>query len=188
MEQQETISLTIARIIRERSKNGQFVQFDEILEGLTGQGLLKSEETDHRSHVEAILRQTFEKNGDLTEISGRDGVSQYYSTQSLSETYARLLMQKKEDPLSVMAEIVRENSAIYPRPVPIGIFRESPFDLTQEEILEYLKKMAKQEEYQDITQTTTSIGTIFLYSTQHLEPDYASSLAEWLDVGQLNNP
>jgi hypothetical protein len=72
--------------------------------------------------------------------------------------------------------------------VPLDIFRESPFDLTQEEILDCLKKMAEQGEYQDITQTTTSIGTIFLYSTQHLEPDYASSLAEWLDVGQANNP
>jgi hypothetical protein len=188
MKQQEVISLTIARIIRERSKTGQFVQFDEILEGLTGQGFLKSEETGHRSHIEALLRQTVEKNGDLKKISGRDEIPHYYSTQSLSEKYARLLIQKKENPLSLMAEIIRENSAIYPRPVPVDIFRESPFDLTQEEILEYLKKMAEHGEYQDITQTTTSIGTIFLYSTQHLEPDYASSLAEWLDVGQLNNP
>ena len=87
-----------------------------------------------------------------------------------------------------MAEIVRENSAIYPRPVPLNIFREPPFDLTQEEILDCLGKMGTQEEYQDITQTTTSIGTVFLYSNQHLDATYASILAEWLDVGQANNP
>jgi hypothetical protein len=188
MEQPEAICLVIAKIIRERSETGQFVHFEEILKELTGQGLLKSEDGDQRSQFGDILKQTIEKNEDLKEISGRDRIPRYYSTQSLSETYARILIQKKENPLLLMAEIVRENSAIYPRPVPLDIFRESPFDLTQEEILDCLKKMAEQEEYQDITQTTTSIGTIFLYSTQQLEPDYASSLAEWLDVGQANNP
>jgi len=48
--------------------------------------------------------------------------------------------------------------------------------------------MPGQEEYQDIAQTTTSIGTIFLYSTRHLDPGHASMLAEWFDVGQFNNP
>jgi hypothetical protein len=48
--------------------------------------------------------------------------------------------------------------------------------------------MADQKEYQDIQQTTTSIGTVFLFSTLYLEPDYATFLAEWIDVGQVNNP
>jgi hypothetical protein len=29
---------------------------------------------------------------------------------------------------------------------------------------------------------------VFLYSTRHLDPDHASMLAEWLDVGQYRNP
>jgi hypothetical protein len=105
---------------------------------------------------------------------------------SLSETYAGILIRKEES--SFIAEIVRENSAIYPRPVPLDFFRESPFDLTQEEILDFLGKMGEQGEYQDIALTTTSIGTVFLYSSRHLNPDYASTLAEWFDVGQINNP
>jgi hypothetical protein len=48
--------------------------------------------------------------------------------------------------------------------------------------------MAAEEEYRDILPTTTSASRIFLYSTLHLEPEYASMLAEWLDVGQFNNP
>ncbi len=48
--------------------------------------------------------------------------------------------------------------------------------------------MRQQAEYQDIAQTTTSIGTIFLYFNQHLDPGHASMLTEWLDVGQANNP
>jgi hypothetical protein len=65
---------------------------------------------------------------------------------------------------------------------------EPPFDLTQVEILECLRKMAEEGEFQDISQTTTSIGTTFLYSNQHLDSSYASMLAEWFDVGQANNP
>ena len=188
MEQQETICLAIVRIIRERSETGQLAQPKEILAELIGQGLLKSEAGDERYHFETVLKEVVEKNEDIKEISGSDGIPCYYSALSLSETYARILIQKKENPLSLMAEIVRENSSIYPRPVPLDIFKESPFDFTQDELLVCLKKMAEQREYQDIAQAITSIGTIFLYSTQHLEPDYASSLAEWLDVGQVNNP
>jgi hypothetical protein len=44
------------------------------------------------------------------------------------------------------------------------------------------------DEFNDIRQTTTSSHTIFLYSTLHLEPDHATMLAEWLDVGQFENP
>jgi hypothetical protein len=188
MERQETICLAIARIVRERSETGQLAQPKEILAELIGQGLLKSEDGNGRSHFETVLKETVEKNEDIKEISGSNGIPCYYSALSLSETYVRILIQKKENRLALIAEFVRENSAIYPRPVPLDIFKESPFDLTQDELLVCLKKMAELREYQDIAQTTTSIGTIFLYSTQHLEPDYASSLAEWLDVGQVNNP
>ncbi len=188
MEQQETICLVIARIIRERSEIGKLIQFEEILTELTRQGLLKLEVADERSHFEAILREAVEKNEDLKDISIRDGDPYYYSAQSLSEAYARILIQKEGNPLLLIAEIVRENSAIYPRPIPLDLFKESPFDLAQEEIIECLKKMGKQGEYQDISQTTTSIGTIFLYSKRHLDSGYASMLAEWLDVGQANNP
>ena len=188
MEQREVICLTITEIIRRRSETGQLVQLEEILTDLTGKGLLKSEVVDQRSHFEVILRYTVEKNEDLNEISGGDGILYYYSVLSLSDTYARILIQRGENPLLLMAQIVRENSAIYPRPVPLDIFMGSPFDLTQEEIFECLRKMGQEAEYQDIAQTTTSVGTIFLYSNQHLDPGHASMLAEWLDVGQANNP
>lgn len=188
MEQQEVLCLKIAEIIRRRSENGQLARFDEILTELTRQGLLKSVGVDPKSHVEVILRQTVEKNEDLNEISSRDGIPSYYSVASLSDAYARILIQKGEDPLLLIAQIIRDNSAIYPRPVPLNLFMASPFDLTQEEILECLRKMGQQAEYRDIARTTTSIGTIFLYSSQHLDPDHASMLAEWLDVGQANNP
>ena len=135
-----------------------------------------------------VQKKTMEGNSDLRELPWRDGLPRYYSSQCMSEPYIRILLRKEEDPLLLIAEMVRENSSLYPRPVPIDIFFDSPFDLTQEEILVCLGKMSGQEEYQDIAQTTTSTGTIFLYSSRHLDSGYASMLAEWFDVGQAENP
>lgn len=177
MEQQEIISLAATNVIRKRSEKGHLVQFEEMLAELKRQDLLKAEIADQRSYLRAVLEQAFEENEDLKEISDKDETPHYYSTQSLSEIYARILILREENPLLLLAQIIRENSAIYPRPVPLDIFRESPFDLTPEEISECLKNMREAKEYQDIAQTTTSIGTIFLYSNWHLEPDYASMLA-----------
>ena len=186
MEQREQISLTIAKIIREKSETGQLVQLEEILKKVAEHGLPKSETPGHGANLEAILTEVVKENEDLKEVSGKNGVPHYYSSLSLSDTYAGILIRNEED--SLIAEIVRENSKIYPRPVPIDIFRESPFDLAQGEILESMRRMGQDPEYQDIAQTITSIGTIFLFSSRHLDPVYASTLAEWVDVGQVNNP
>lgn len=48
--------------------------------------------------------------------------------------------------------------------------------------------MAGFDAYHDIAQTMTYAGNSFLYSTMHLDPDYAATLAEWIDVGQYDNP
>jgi len=185
----EAAILVATSIIREKSKEGSFVLTEEVLSELLNGGFLESEkEEDRFAEASSILEETLNRNEDLKERKGKDGLSRYYSSLAMSEAYATLLTRKEEDLLLMMAEIIRENSAIYPRPVPLDIFMESPFDLAQEEIFECLEKMGQQTEYQDIAKTTTSIGTIFLYSNQHLDPDHASMLAEWLDVGQANNP
>jgi hypothetical protein len=186
VDQIKEISLTMVKMIRDRSEMGQLAQFEELLTELVENGHVNSETTHQRAQLEDAFRQALSENEDIRRLSGRNRIPQYYSSLSLSETYAGILVRKEEN--SLMAEIVRENSAVYPRPIPLGIFLEPPFDLTQEEIVEYLKEMGKQVEYQDIAQTTTSIGTVFLYSNQHLDPTYASALAEWIDVGETNNP
>jgi len=102
--------------------------------------------------------------------------------------YPRMVIQRDKDLLSSIAEMVRQNSALYPRPIPLSLLATSPFELTQREIQACLQEMKDQEPYKDIAQTTTSLGSVFLYSTRHLDGDYASMLAEWLDVGQFDNP
>jgi hypothetical protein len=182
------LDLEIVNLIRTTSEAGRIVTLNEVFEGLVGKGLLKSEDKEDRAKFGTLLKDVIKNNEDLREISGKKAAVHYYSQRSMTEAYARILIQKVEGPLTLMAETIRENSRRYPRPVRLDIFEEPPFDLTPEEISLCLKTMAEQEAYHDIQQTTTSIGTIFLYSKLHLEPDYASMLAEWVDVGQSKSP
>ncbi len=62
------------------------------------------------------------------------------------------------------------------------------FNLSKEEILSCLQEMSNREEYRDISQVSTSMGHVFFYSSRYLDRDYAHMLAEWIDVGQFENP
>ena len=138
--------------------------------------------------METLTEKALQESEDVIKLHTEGEEPHFFSSQFMSESYARILIQKRADPMLLIAEIVRENSAIYPRPVPLDIFKHSPFDLTVEQIQACLAQMAQQDDYRDVQQTTTSVGTVFLYSTLHLDPGYASMLAEWVDVGQVNNP
>ena len=126
MDRRQQISQTIAEIIRERSETGQLTQSEEIWTELVGQGLVKSGAADESANFSAVLGEVAQENADLREISARSGISYYYSTRSLSETYVKILVSKEEGPLSLIAQVVRENSEIYPRPVPLDYFRCGP--------------------------------------------------------------
>ena len=186
---EEALRQRVAEFIRAKSRDGQLTSRMEIHQYLVDRQQFPSQPKEGApDRFQPLLVKTLEENGDLKELSGKEGVPRYYSSIYMSDSYVRLLLRKEGDPLSMIAETVRENSLVYPRPLPITTFAHSPFDLTQEEILVCLRQMADRGEYADIQQTTTSIGTVYLYSTLHLDRDYASMLAEWLDVGQFNNP
>ncbi len=178
----------IIHFIQKRSEMGELVTSEEILEDLVQRGILKPEAEEDRSGFETLLKEAIENHEEMREISDKAKRSYYYSTRGMTEAYAGILIQKGEDPLALMAETIRENSLRYPRPVRLDMFEEPPFGLTPNEISSCLKRMTEEKAYQDIQQTSTSIGTVFLYSKLHLEPDYASMLAEWFDVGQSKSP
>jgi hypothetical protein len=121
-------------------------------------------------------------------VEGAAEERRFYSSQFMTKAYAGLLLRKEGAPLHLIAETVRENSALYPRPLPLGAFEQPPFSLSREEILDTLDRMVAQDAYRDIARTRTSAGNEYLYSTAHLDADYAGSLAEWIDVGQYDNP
>ena len=186
---EEALRQRVAELVRVKSRDGHFISRAEIRQNLVDrQPLPPQPKEGEPDRFQRLLQKTQEEHGDLREIPGKEGEPRYYSSVYMSDSYVQLLLRKEGEPLSMIAETVRENSLVYPRPLPLTTFKNSPFDLTEEEILACLRQMAEREEYGDVQQTTTSIGTVFLYSTLHLDRDYASMLAEWLDVGQFNNP
>lgn len=184
----EAAAQAIAAMIRQSSETGLLISESEILGRLADQRFFTPPMAGQAEETGDILQEAVEAFEDLHELAAPEGPRCYYSSTFMTEAYARILLQKQGDPLRLIAEVVRENSALYPRPVPLELFTQPPFGLDQQEVLNELERMKGEEEYRDIVPTTTSTSRVFLYSTLHLEPDHASMLAEWLDVGQSNNP
>ncbi len=178
----------IAAMIRQSSEAGQLISEPEILREVADQDPFVSSGADSAAEVGKLLRKLVDKGDDFHELTAQDGSRRYYASQFMTRAYAMILLQKQGDHLRLIAEIVRQNSEVYPRPVPLNVFMQPPFDLTSQEIQDCLQRMTAEEEYRDIVPATTSASRVFLYSNLYLEPEYASMLAEWLDVGQLNNP
>jgi len=95
-----------------------------------------------------------------------------------------LLAWKEQDPLLLMAEIVRFNSFHNPRLTVKSLFMKLPFQFSPKEVEASLHAMKGQEAFEDIVQIVTPVGTEFLYSTRYLDPNQAARLAELCDPGQ----
>jgi hypothetical protein len=184
----ESVILVIAESIRKKSRTGQVASENNIFQELLNRGILKGDNEESQHLFKEALEETLNRYEDLEKLPDKGKGLRLYSSQYMTESYTRILLQKETDLLLLMAEVVRENSSIYPRPVPLDLFGHSPFNLTLDQLQGFLEQLTKEEGYRDIKQTTTSTGNVFLFSSRHLEPDYASMLAEWFDVGEFNNP
>ena len=106
----------------------------------------------------------------------------------MTEAYAQILLHKQDGPLMLIAETVRRHAGTYQRPIALDMFTQQPFNLEGHQVLDYLAIMAETDGYDDIAITSTSTAGVYLYSTSYLEAEHAAMLAEWLDVGQSENP
>ena len=184
----EAAAPAVAAMIRQSSEKGRLLAKPEILRQVSDQHLFDSPASDSAEEMGTLIRKLVDETEDLQELMAPNAVPHYYSSRFMTEVYATILLQKQGDPLRLIAECVRRNSEVYPRPIPLDMFAQQPFDLTRQEVLACVEQMRAEKEYRDIASTTTSASRTFLYSTRHLEPEHASMLAEWLDVGQSKNP
>lgn len=182
--QTDDLAQAAASIIRQESAAGLLIQAAEIGHRLAGQ----NNHVPQAAELESLLEKTIDGNEDIHELVAGGGSRYYFSTRFMTGPYATILLKKQGDSLMLIADIVRQNAADYRRPVPLDLFTQSPFDFTPGEILKMIKQMETLEAFQDIKCATTSASREFLYSTQVLEPLHASMLAEWIDVGQVENP
>jgi hypothetical protein len=173
-----------AAAIRERSANSQLISGSEILDLLNAEHLTP---LDAGQDIHGFFTQLVDGHEDLHGLSGT-GSLWYYSSDHMTEAYAKIMFHQQEGPLRLIAETVRQNASTYRKPVPLDIFTRPPFNLTHDQVLRSLATMTETESYGDIARTTTSASGIYLYCKTHLEADHAAMLAEWLDVGQFENP
>lgn len=141
---------------------------------------LKSDEeldAELPGYFEAVKKAALEKDLGVMSLKKPDGTEVMYFKPLLSNSYARLL-SVKDDSEALITDQIRENSRIYPRPVPAQMFLKTPFNFESQQLAELLEAIGKKEEYNDIKATKTSTGVLFLYSDKYLEDDFADFLAE----------
>ncbi|HWR11352.1 MAG TPA: hypothetical protein VN445_06000 [Rectinemataceae bacterium] len=125
---------------------------------------------------------------DLKKIEGSSGLW-YFSETSMTGAYAlHLLRTEEKDPLRLIAETVRDESRIYPRPTDLMFFTDPPFSMNEKELRQALGGMELRPDMRDIRRCVASNGAMYLYSTQYLGETLAETLAEWIEVGQRQNP
>jgi hypothetical protein len=173
----------LTELIRRHSRDGKLISGKRLEREIA---TVTSRADDGLSPGDA-LNEAIRKNPDLGIVYDANRHAFYHSVDFLSHTYAGILALK-DTPARMMADTIRDNSARYPRPMPLDLFEQAPFHLSPEIIKVSLQEMASENQYRDIAATTSSGGTVYLYSSDFLSHDYATHLAEWEDVGYLCDP
>lgn len=106
-----------------------------------------------------------------------------YSTERMTDAYARwAFLASEDDRVLTFVECVREESRKYPRPMAASSLSNEPFCLTADEIDELWRTVRESGAYPDLETVAASNGDVYYFSTEHLTPAYAESLAEWNSV------
>lgn len=134
------------------------------------------------------LVELLSSDGDLRLI-GEGEQACLYAEGAMTSAYARLaFLAMASDAAGMIAETVREESRCSQRPIPADVFTEAPFELAPDQIAAALARLTEDPAFADIGQVTTSDQQVYLYSSKHLPPELAASLAEWYAVGQFASP
>lgn len=171
----------IGEFIREKSSECKLSNAEDLLEEPF------SLEVDEVLTVIDELKER-EEFKDIYSIKG-EKVIYLFSDKYISNNYAKMMILVEEkDLLKLVAETVRFDSKAYPRPTDSKLFSYNPFKLSEEEFNEALNQLKTKPQYSDIKETRASNNALYLYSDTFLSKPHADSLAEWIAVGQDQNP
>jgi len=174
------IQLTIEHI-RKISAEGKLMRFEELrLEPIS----LENEEI-------AQFVDTLNNNHDYSDIKTIKGSADayYYSSKGMTEGYAKIAARiEDKDILRTIAETVRSDSRVYPRPTDLVMFYAPPFHYSKEEVRDSIKRMKEVDEYRDIQESKASNGVVYIYSNNFLSKAHADSLTEYIEVIQKEMP
>ena len=126
---------------------------------------------------------------DLKSVTACNGEIYLYSDMHMTGKYAALLARAAaSDPCTAIADTVREESRIYPRPTKVDLFKSQVFGIPSGSLEATITWVLKKEEFDDIQKLVHPLtGAVYLYSRQHMTERHASSVMDWLEVGMRNN-
>jgi hypothetical protein len=125
---------------------------------------------------------------DIRQVAGPAELEYLYSVNFMTQTYARLLARvEAHNPAALIAETVREESLIYPRPTQVGLFYEPVFQLQECDVETIVESMLVCDDYKDIKQIVAPTGAIYLYSDLYLDQALAERYVQWEEVEKLTN-
>jgi len=126
---------------------------------------------------------------DIQEIIGPTGIAYLYSEKFMTSNYATILARvEAKNPYATIAETVREESRVYPRPTKMTLFSDPVFQIESDQMQVVVETLLRRPEYQDLKKIVASTGAIYLYSAQYLDPAAAQWQVEWEEVEKNNNP
>lgn len=172
-----------------RKKLVEVIRRDSAAAGLTSSKALEAA-LSKATHSETSIAELL-PHPDYTDVRRLDGESDsyFFSTLSVTESYARYLYRVEEkNPLRLIADTVREESRIYPRPTPLRYFKEPPFRLSDGELEALVAQFGPDTGTADIAAFPASNGELYLFSTDHLEKVHGESLVEYYEVERWQNP
>ncbi len=104
---------------------------------------------------------------DIHSLVAKTGVVYLFSEEHMTAEYAQILLRvEAKDPCFLIAEMVREESRVYPRPTNVELFKYGLFDIDLDRLDEHIAQTL--EQYHDIKLFRIPDGPTFLYSDQYL--------------------
>ena len=128
------------------------------------------------------------KHQDIHRVAGPSGVEYLYSIDFMTETYAHLLARvEAKDPEALIAETVREESRIYPRPTRVGLFYAPVFQLQEYQMETVVESVLARDDCKDIKKIVAPNGALYLYSDRYLNQALAERYVQWEEVEKFKN-
>ncbi|MEG2260562.1 MAG: hypothetical protein RSB68_02620 [Raoultibacter sp.] len=111
-----------------------------------------------------------------------------YSREYMTDNYAHWSYLAHEDNAVVsLVDCAREESRVYPRPMPAESLYNPPFNMDDAQIAAAWKIIEESGDFPDIETVSASNDEVYYFSTTYMSRAYAQSLAEWASVERQMN-
>ena len=127
---------------------------------------------------------------DIMTVTAGTGELFFYSNRHLSDYYAlQLARVAVKDSCVLIAETVRDESRIYPRPTCVLLFLQKLFGVTEADLEAVVREMLERPEFSDIkAMIHPATGGVYLYSNKYLDRERAFMMMDYEEVIRPANP